>query len=247
MARLLAVICLLIGVISAARAAGLNEAEALYEEGDMTGAARLARSLASADGFALAAQATLVQASYLSPRAEQPALFERAAADALAALARDPDHVDAHLQLAMALGHLAELHDPLSAHVNGYAQSGKALIDQALALDPGSQWARALLGIWHLRIVQRAGDALGQSLYGASRESGRELCRDAMTGTHWALALKYGCAVALVELDPHEFAASARQTFAAIKEAPARDAADRLVQGEAERMLAKLKDRIAVT
>jgi hypothetical protein len=159
----------------------------------------------------------------------------------LAALARDPDHVDAHLQLAMALGHLAELQDPLSAHVNGYAKSGKALIDQALALDPGSQWARALLGIWHLRIVQRAGDALGQSLYGASRESGRELCRDAMTGTHGALALKYGCAVALVELDPHEFAASARQTFAAIKEAPARDAADRLVQGEAERMLDKLK------
>jgi tetratricopeptide (TPR) repeat protein len=226
-------------------AAGLGEAEALYERGDMAGSATLARSLASAKGFALAAKATLVQAAYLAPEFEKQALFELAAADAKQALALDPDQVDAHLQRAIALGHLAELEDPVTAHVNGYAKEGKALLDQALALDPGNEWARALFGIWHLRIVERAGDGLAESLYGASREIGIELCSQAMAGRHWALALKYGCAAALLELDPDRFGGVAEQTLASVKDAGAQDAVDSLVQAEATRLLAELKAKTA--
>lgn len=240
-ARLVLALCLVVGGLSPATAAGLGEAEALYERGDMAAAASLARSLDSADGFALAAKATLVQAAYLSPEAYKQALFERAAADAEAALALDPNQVDAHLQLAIALGQLAELGDPISAHVNGYAEAGKALIDRALALDPGNEWARPLLGMWHLQVVHHAGDALAESLYGATRETGLELCAKAMVGTHSPLALKYGCAAVLVELDAAAFAATAEQTLATIREAKAEDATDRLVQAEAARLLAEIK------
>jgi hypothetical protein len=240
-ARLVIALGLVVGALSPAAAAALDAAEALYREGDMPGAASLARAQGSAAGFALAAQATLVEATYLSPKSEKQALFERAAADAEAALAHDPKHVDAHLQMAIALGQLAELEDPVSAHVNGYARQGKALIDQALALDPENEWARALLGMWHLRIVERAGDALAESLYGASRAQGIALCSDAIAGPHRALALKYGCARTLLELDPDRFANTAEQTLAAVKEANARDAADRLVQAEAARLLAEIK------
>jgi hypothetical protein len=232
---------LAVGGAVAAAAAGLGEAEALYERGDMARAASLARSLDSAEGFALAAKATLVQAAYLSPQAEKQALFELAATDAKEALALDPKEVDAHLQLALALGYLADMEDPISAHVNGYAEDGKAMLDQALALDPGNQWARALLGIWHLRIVQRAGDTLARSLYGASRETGIELCSHAIAAPHEALALKYGCAVALIELDQGRFADTAGRTLAAIEEAKAQDAADGLVQAEAARLLEEIK------
>jgi hypothetical protein len=222
-------------------AAGLGEAEARYERGDMVGAASLARSVASAEGFALAAKATLVQATYLSPMAEKQALLELATTDAKEALALDPDQVDAHLQLAIALGQLAELGGPISAHVNGYAKEGKALLDRALALDPDSAWARALLGIWHLRIVQRAGDALAEGLYGASRAAGVELCSTTLAGIHAALALRYGCALNLVELDPDEFEDTAEVTLAKVKDSAPRDAAERLAQAAATRLLDELK------
>jgi hypothetical protein len=229
------------GATGTARATELAQAEALYERGDLAQAATLARASGSAAGFALAAKATLVQATYLSPEAEKAATFELAAADAKAALAREPDRVDAHLQLAIALGQLAELEDPLSAHVSGYANEGKALIDHALALDPGNAWARALLGIWHLRIVHRAGDALAGSLYGANRATGVALCADAMAMPDRALAPAYGCARALLDLDHDAFGEAAEGTLQALQEAPSADAADRLVQAEAARLLEEIK------
>jgi Regulator of microtubule dynamics protein 1-3 len=239
------ILLLVLGLVTAepalASAAGLDEAETRYAQGDMAGAASVARSLATAKGFALAARATLVEAIYLSPDGDKQALVERAAADAEAALAHDPNYVDAQLQLAIALGQLADLEDPLSAHVNGYAKRGKALIDRALAFDPDNEWAHALLGMWHLRIVQRAGDALAASLYGASRKTGIELCAQAMAAPHEAFALKYGCARTLFELDPDQFAGTAEQTLAAVKQADAYDAADRLVQAAAGRLLAELE------
>jgi hypothetical protein len=126
MASLSIALCGVAGALVPAAAGGLDDAEARYGQGDMAGAAAVARSLASAKGFALAARATLVEAVYLSADADKEALVEQAAANAEAALARDPRQVDAHLQLAIALGQLAKLEDPLSAYLNGYARQGKA-------------------------------------------------------------------------------------------------------------------------
>jgi hypothetical protein len=241
MTSLLILLCVVAGALAPATAGGLDDAEARYEQGDMAGAAAVARSLASAKDFALAARATLVEAVYLSPDADKQALVERAAADAEAALARDPNHLDAHLQLAIALGQLADLDDPVSAHLNGYAEEGKALIDRALTLDPDNAWAHALLGMWHLRVVARAGDALAARLYGASRGTGVEFCAQAIAGSREALALRYGCARLLWELDPARFAGTAERALAAVKQGRPRDAADRLVQAAAERLLADLE------
>jgi hypothetical protein len=241
LAGLSVLLCLVFGAPAPLLAAGLGDAVVRYEQGDLAGAASVARSLATAKGFALAARATLVQAVYLSPDADKQALVERAAADAEAALARDPDYVDAQLQLAIALGQLAELEDPLSAHLNGYAGQGKALIDRALALDPDNTWAHALLGMWHLSVVARAGDALAASLYRANRETGVKLCAETMAEPRAAFALKYGCARTLFELDPAQFAGTAEQALAAVRQAAPRDAADRLVQAAAGRLLAELE------
>src|SRR5262245_29210454 len=78
MAGLVVALGLVAGASPPVAAAGLKEAEARYQQGDMAGAATLARALGSADGFALAAQATLVEATYLSPDAGKQALFEQA-------------------------------------------------------------------------------------------------------------------------------------------------------------------------
>jgi hypothetical protein len=241
MARWLVALGLGIGAFLPPAAAGSGKAEALYQRGEMAAAASLARSQHSAEGYSLASKATLVQAAYLSPDAQKQALFELAAADARQALALEPDHVDAHLQLAIALGQLAELKNPISAHVGGYAEEGKALLDQALALDPDNEWAQALLGMWHLRVVHHAGAALAAQLYGASRETGVGLCLQAIGDARSVLALKYGCAAVLVELDFDQFEDTAEQALAAVKDAAAGDAAESLVQAEAARLLASLK------
>jgi hypothetical protein len=95
--------------------------------------------------------------------------------------------------------------------------------------------------MWHLRVVARAGDALAASLYGAIRQTGVELCAEAMAEPHEAFALKYGCARTLLELDPARFAGAAERALAAVQQAAPHDAADRLVQAAAGRLLAELE------
>jgi hypothetical protein len=93
----------------------------------------------------------------------------------------------------------------------------------------------------HLRIAERTGDVLAANLYGALRETGVQLCAQTMARRRGAFALKYGGARTLLELDPEQFAISAGQALDAVKQAQPRDAADRLVQAAAERLLAKVE------
>jgi hypothetical protein len=135
--QVLLALALLIGAGAAPRAQDLREAHTLYDHGVMLKAAELARGFGTADGYALAAQATLVAAIYEVPGGPDETLLRQAAADARAALALDPNNVQALLRLAVALGYIAESH-PIDAHLNGSAHEGKALLDRALALAPDS-------------------------------------------------------------------------------------------------------------
>jgi hypothetical protein len=95
--------------------------------------------------------------------------------------------------------------------------------------------------MWHLRIVESAGDALAEGLYGASRAAGVELCSGALAGIDTALALQYGCAPSLVEIDPDQFEDAAERTLAKVKDSAPQDAADGLVQAAATRLLGEIK------
>lgn len=223
-----------------AGAADLGAAEARYREGAMRTAAALARQADGAEGFALAAKAGLVDAVYLAPASDRRARLEQAAADARRALERDPDHVEAHLHLAIALGHLADLEDPVSAHVKGYAAEAKAHLDRALALEPDNAWAHGLLGMWHLQIVRRADAALARSLYGATEKEGVARCAKAAALAPEEPALRLGCAVSLYELDPATWRRRAMRSLAAVSRMPAADAAARLIRADARGRLARL-------
>jgi hypothetical protein len=224
---------------TAAHAQELDEARALYDQGVMLKAAELARGFDTADGFALASQATLVAAVYQRPGHDH-ALLNQAALDARAALALDPDRVQALLQLALALGYLAE-DDPVNAHLNGVALEGKALLDQALALAPEDAWAHGMLGVWHLRLVKHAGPLLAASLYDATLEQGRAQCAEASSLAPEVLALRFGCAISLLEADPRRYTQQAMDTLDTVTRLPAADAAARLIQAEALRRLDEFK------
>ncbi|MGH6912473.1 MAG: hypothetical protein ACREH3_02060 [Geminicoccales bacterium] len=241
MRSLLAAAVLVAGLTPPAAVADLAAAQALYEQGAMHRAAQTARHLQTANGFALAAKATLADAIYLTPKAAEPALLERAADDARRALQLDPNHVGAMLELAVALGHLAEEEGPITAHLNGYAEDGKKLLDKALALDPDNPWAHGLLGIWHLQVVRYASDELASKLYGASRKRGLEQCARAEALAPTDLVLSYGCAISMLELDKERYGAEAARLLNAVVRMPAQDAAERLVQREARRAIGDLE------
>ena len=92
MKQLLLIVGLML-VLGGAQAGDLDEAKRLYDEGAMAAAAKLARTAGTADGYALAAQATLLEAVYLADRSSQPDLFDQAAEDARRALALQHRHV----------------------------------------------------------------------------------------------------------------------------------------------------------
>ena len=219
----------------------LADAWALYREGAMTVAAAAARGQDGPDGLTLAARATLIEALYLAPAAARRPLVERALGDAREALALAPDHYGGHLQLVLALGALAQLEGPLSAHLKGHAREGRLLLERARALaPPGDPWPDGLLGIWHLQAVHAGSPALALELYGASAAQGLELCRRAADEAPEALALRYGCAISMLELDPAALGAEALAELAAIVALPAADAAERLIQGAARGRIAEV-------
>jgi hypothetical protein len=225
---------------AAPRRGDLAQAHALYDRGVMLKAAELARGFGTADGYALAARATLVAAIYQMRNGPDRGLLRRAADDARAALALDAGHVQAHLRLAVALGYLAEA-DPVNAHVAGTARESKALLDRALALAPDSAWAHAMLGVWHLRVVKHAGSLLAESLYGASLEQGRARCEEAASLAPEVLALRFGCAIALLEASPRRYTQDALEILDTVVRLPAGDVAAQLIQADARRRLDALK------
>ncbi|MEM7400122.1 MAG: hypothetical protein AAF354_14520 [Pseudomonadota bacterium] len=232
-----------IGFGVTARGQDLAEANALYDQGVMLKAAELARGIGTPDGYVLASRSALVAAVYQMPQVDI-ALLEQAAADARAALALDPDHLQAHLQLTLAIGHIAE-QDPIGAHFDGSAHDGKALLDRALALAPDNAWVHGLLGVWHLRLVKHAGPLLAESLYDASVERGREQCAEAASLAPDDLAIRFGCAISLLEAHPTRFADEAVDVLDTLVRLPAKDAATELVQNEARRRLAALESDLS--
>ncbi len=238
-------LALLLGVDGPAAADDLATAQALYEQGEMRAAAHLARSIGSAEGLTLAARATLVEALYLAAEADKSALLERAARDARKALALDPDAEAAYLQLALTLGQMAERSGPITAHLEGYAREGRALLERARALAPDDPWPDGLLGIWHLQLVRHGSAVLAAELYGASEADGLRLCRETAERAPAAIALRYGCAVSMLELDPKRLGREALRTLVAVIQLPAANAAERLVQQAAGRQIAAFRQRAA--
>jgi tetratricopeptide (TPR) repeat protein len=224
-----------------AGAKGLESAETMYRRGELRAAAALARQLGGAEGLSLAARATLVDAVWRAPPETQAELLEQAATDAEAALDLDPDFVDAHLQLAIALGQLGDLQDPVSAHLMGYGHEGKLHLDRALELAPDDPWAHALLGMWHLQIVQRSSADLAEQFYGASEQKGVAYCREALALAPEESNLGFGCAVSMIELDADKYRADAIALLESIAGRPPKDEAERLVRDKATEIVERVK------
>jgi tetratricopeptide (TPR) repeat protein len=213
----------------------LDVARAAFAVGDFDAAARAAREINTSAAAALAAQAGLAQGDFEAPMEERRALFMGAEKDARRAIDQNPDNPEGHLYLALALGFLGRLDGSMTAHFAGYAKEARLHIDRALVLDPTSAWGHALDGGWNLDIV-RDGGILGEALYGASFDKGRDAYRHALSLAPDNTAIAYQFALQLLGAGGQINRAEAYRVLARALNPKDENAVDRLARQRAQRL-----------
>lgn len=164
-----------------------------FSEGRYAEAAQLAQAGESADGYAFAARSQLAEAMSTHGRQPPQELVLAAEHFALRALSVDPDHVEARLQLAIALSLKARPLSPGAALRSGYGEKARVLAESVLRDDPDSFYAHGFLAVWHVEVVRRGGP-IGASMLGASLKTARHhytqarVIRDDDAATHWQYA-----------------------------------------------------------
>jgi len=154
----------------------LAAARAAFVAGDYDGAAALAADIGERDGnaaaYAFAARAVLAKASFLPIGTDRLDATLRGKDYSRQAITLDPDNVEGHLQLAVALGYEGRAMGKAEAHGAGLADTAREHIDRAMSLNPRDPFAHGVLGAWHLEIVARAGGFFGGMMYGADEDDG---------------------------------------------------------------------------
>lgn len=212
----------------------------LYAAGDFVAAAEAADAQPSAASLAFAASALVAACAAADTPAAVDTLLRRAESKAREALALDESSVDARLQLALVYGLEGRRASLSHAFTEGYAPRGRRLIDEALAREPDNAHAHALLGAWHLEIIDRGG-AAGAFVYGARLSRGLaefERAR-ALAPDDPLISLHY--AVGLMEIAPETYRERAARLLDAVIAATPRDAMEALAQRTARRLQAALE------
>jgi tetratricopeptide (TPR) repeat protein len=232
---------LLCGLIAPAHA-DLSAMEAAFSTGAFKEAALMGEEDGGSQALAFAARALLAEAGLTHDIACRDRSVEQAMKNAETALAGDPNNVEAHLQLAIALGLKARRVGTLRAHLMGLALEAKRHVERALTLSPDSPWAYAVNGAWNLEIVGRGGNLAGRAFYGASREAGIAAYDRAIALAPGNIVLHYERALALIWLDPERLKGEALKSLAAVRSASPANFMERAVAERAKELEAALKD-----
>lgn len=122
--------------------------------------AALERSSTSASLLIKYARATTYQADHTDDPDEAERLFALAAERARTAIERRPEVSDTHLELARALGRLAQYRGVLQSL--GLADEVRGALRTALELDPENADAMHALALWHLEVPWILGGRSGE-------------------------------------------------------------------------------------
>lgn len=223
------------------RIAAGPEIAALYDEGNFLAAAALAEKKIDAPSLAMAARA--LTASVLT-RQQAPESYrkrvERAITAAERAIRANPRQIEAHLQLAAALGLKARLVGPLAGARQGLATRARDAAAEAVRLDPSLPWGYAFLGIWNVEVVN-AGGPIGARLLGANLKEGLRQMEAALQRNPPDPVVGHQIALALAGLDAKRHRALIQRALAASLSVPADDFFERAIRRRAEDLSAVLK------
>lgn len=220
-------------------AVALDRAKIAFDQGRFQEAAKLARQVATAEGYAFSARAELVYADFLAPPEARLGIVRRAEEDARRAIALAPELAEGRLQLALALGFRGRLGGYLTAHIEGLASEARTQLDYVATLEPDNPWVHALLGGWHLEIVE-AGGFLGRTIYGAGIEAGIAEYQRALAVLPGELVITSQCALQLAALGEGEYRAQAMDFLEGINVPDAPTALQMLTLARARRLQAAL-------
>lgn len=164
-----------------------------FDEGRYEDAAAIAETQSTPDALAFAARSLLAEAMSSPDYTPPLSLLDAAEIKARDAIAIDPEHIEARLQLAIALSLKARPLSNREGMRTGYGKDAKNLADGVLEDDPDNSYVHGFLAVWHLE-VRRRGGSIGASVMGASVRKGREHYQRAIeiepgdASLHWQYA-----------------------------------------------------------
>lgn len=182
--------------------APLDTLELRFAEGDYSGVAATP-DVENADLLAIKARALLAEEITASGEPDL-AIVRRAETYARAALDLDPRHIEARMQLAIALSLQARTMSLGEASRSGYGTLARDLAESVLEDDPGNFYAHSFLAVWHVEVIRRGGP-IGATIVGASLDTAAEHFRSAVIADPDNASVYWSYARALAALDPRRF------------------------------------------
>ena len=172
--------------------AAVLQAWALFHNGDFQKAAE-AGLKAGGDGITAANKAAAMYATYLETKEKTKLdLFMEVAARAEAQQADDPKNPNAWYWQAYALGRYSQGISVAKALAQGLGSRVKHALEQCIKLSPKHADAHIALAAFHAEVIDKVGSLIGGMTYGAKKDIGLSLYRD-------ALKLNPTSAIAMIE------------------------------------------------
>ena len=172
--------------------AAVMQAWVLFHNGEFQQAAE-AGLKAGGDGITVANKATAIYANYLESKEKTKLdLFMQVAERAEAQQAADPKNANAWYWQAYALGRYSQGISVAKALAQGLGGKVKAALEQTIKLSPKHADAHIALGSFHAEVIDKVGSLIGSMTYGAKKDTGLALFREALT-------LNPGSAIAMTE------------------------------------------------
>jgi tetratricopeptide (TPR) repeat protein len=156
------------------------EAWALFHNGEFQRAAEA--GLACGDGgITVANKATAIYANYLEKKEKAKLeMLMQVAQRAEAHAADEPDNPNAWYWQAYALGRYSQGISVAKALAQGLGNKVKEALETTIRLQPRHADAHVALGAFHAEVIDKVGALIGGMTYGAKKETGLALFRQAL-------------------------------------------------------------------
>ena len=172
--------------------AAVLQAWLFFHNGEFQKAAEAGLKAAGA-GITVANKATSIYANYLETKEKVKLdLFMEVAERAEAQQASEPKNANAYYWQAYALGRYGQGISVAKALAQGLGSKVKNALEQAIKLSPKHADAHIALAAFHAEVIDKVGSLIGGMTYGAKKDLGLALFRE-------ALQLNPSSAIAMIE------------------------------------------------